>query len=151
MAGLICSNGLGWSPDGRTMYHTDSWTYRIMAYDFDPDTASLLNGRVFATDPVGQWTPDGLTVDEKGFVWSAKWNGWRVTRYAPNGEVDRVIALPVQRPTACAFGGSDLGVLYVTSARFGLTEEELARGPLAGSLLALDPGVRGLPEPCFAG
>jgi len=147
---LICSNGLGWSPDGRTMYHTDSWTYRIMAYDFDEQSATLSNPRVFAVDPGGQWVPDGLTVDAEGFVWAAKWDGWRVVRYAPNGHIDQVIEMPVQRPTSCAFGGADLDVLYVTSARVGLSEKQLHQGPLAGSIFALHTGTRGLPQPRFA-
>jgi sugar lactone lactonase YvrE len=149
MGGLICSNGLGWSPDGKTMYHTDSWSYKIMSYDFDEANATLSNPRVFAVDPVGRWTPDGLAVDAEGYVWSAKWDGWRVVRYAPNGEVDRVVHMPVQRPTSCAFGGAELDVLYVTSARFGLTAEQLAKGPLAGAVFALRTGALGLPAARF--
>lgn len=149
LEGVVCSNGLGWSPDGRTMYYTDSKTYRIMAYDFDPDQAAMTNGRVFAEDPRGRWTPDGLTVDAEGFVWSAKWDGWRVVRYAPDGRADRVVGLPVQRPTSVAFGGAHLDQLYVTTARWGLTGTELAASPLSGCLLVLGPGVAGLPEPSF--
>jgi sugar lactone lactonase YvrE len=95
--------------------------------------------------------PDGLTVDAEGGVWSAKWDGWRLVRYAPDGSVDRVVPMPVQRPTSVAFGGPDLATLYVTSARIGLDGAALRQAPLAGALFSLDPGVRGLPEPEYAG
>ncbi len=146
---IICSNGLGWSPDNRTMYFTDSLKYEIYAYDFDLKTGEIANPRIFAKDY--DHVPDGLTVDAEGFVWSAKWDGWRVVRYAPDGSVDREIELPVQRPTSCMFGGPDLTHLYVTSASVDLTEAELQAGPLAGSLFMIETGIRGLPEPKFAG
>ena len=152
LSGIICSNGLGWSPDGTTMYYTDTWTRRIDAVEFDPDTGALGARRVFARDDVpGEGVPDGLTVDSEGGVWSAKWDGWRVVRYAPDGSVDRVVPMPVQRPTSVAFGGPDLGTLYVTSARIGLDPAALRQAPRSGGLFALDPGVRGLPEPEYAG
>lgn len=91
---IITSNGHGWSPDDRTMYHTDSWTYTITAYDFDPVAAELANGRVFAQDdPTAHTAPDGLTVDAEGGVWSATWDGWRMVRYRPDGAIDRVVAM----------------------------------------------------------
>lgn len=96
------------------------------------------------------WSPEERALYE-GFLWSAHFDGWRLTRDTPDGRVDRVIELPVQRPTSCAFGGSGLDVLYVTSASYRLTDAERARGPLAGGLFAIDAGVRGLPEPRFAG
>ena len=95
--------------------------------------------------------PDGATVDADGFVWLSHWNGWRVTRYDPAGRVAGVVSLPVQRPTCPALGGPGLDVLYLTSATIGLSVEERARQPWASGLLALDPGVRGLPERRFLG
>jgi sugar lactone lactonase YvrE len=95
--------------------------------------------------------PDGATVDSDGFLWIAGYDGWCVTRYAPDGKVDRVIDLPVRAPTSCAFGGPDLDTLFITTARQRMSEEELAPQPLAGSVLAVKVGVRGLPEPRFAG
>jgi sugar lactone lactonase YvrE len=152
LTGVICSNGIGWSPDGGTMYYTDTWTRRIDALEFDPETGELGRRSVFARDDVpGEGVPDGLTVDAEGGVWSAKWDGWRLVRYAPDGSVDRVVPMPVQRPTSVAFGGPDLGTLYVTSARIGLDGAALRQAPLSGGLFALDPGVRGLPEPEYAG
>jgi len=152
LSGVICSNGIGWSPDGATMYYTDTWARRIDAIEFDPETGTLGPRRVFVRDDVpGEGVPDGLTVDREGGVWSAKWDGWRVVRYAPDGSVDRIVATPVQRPTSVAFGGADLDTLYVTSARIGLDPAALRQAPQSGGLFALDPGVRGLPEPEYAG
>jgi sugar lactone lactonase YvrE len=146
---ISVSNGLGWSPDNRIMYYADSPTYNIYAYDFEPETGTMSNERVFAHHKVG--FPDGLTVDAEGYVWSARWDGWQVIRFAPDGSIDQVVEMPVQRPTSCVFGGSDLRQLYVTTATTGLSEADLARQPLAGSVLVLDAGVSGLPEPLFAG
>ena len=101
--------------------------------------------------PAGDGAPDGATVDADGFVWLAHWDGWRLTRLDPAGRVERVVRLPVQRPTCPAFGGTGLDVLYVTSASIRLSDAERARQPWAGGILALDPGVRGLPEARFKG
>ena len=149
--GITVPNSLGWSPDGRVMYFTDTPSRAILAYDFDLDAGMPGPPRLFARVPDDAGYPDGATVDAEGFLWSAHWDGWRVTRYAPDGRVDRVIELPVQRPTCCAFGGEGLDVLYVTSARTGLGPEDLARGPLAGGLFAVDAGVRGVAEPHYQG
>jgi sugar lactone lactonase YvrE len=149
--GIVCSNALCWSPDGRTMYHADTPTRTVWAWDADPASGAVANRRVFVRVPEGDGVPDGATVDAEGFVWLAHWDGWRVTRYDPAGRVARVVRLPVQRPTCPAFGGPDLDVLYVTSATIGLTDTARARQPWAGGLLAAKPGVRGLPEVRFAG
>jgi sugar lactone lactonase YvrE len=95
--------------------------------------------------------PDGSSVDSEGFVWNAVFDGGCLVRYAPDGRIDRVVPLPVTRPSACTFGGPDLATLYVTTARFRLPPEKLATERSAGGLLAVDVGVRGLPEPFFAG
>jgi len=148
LTGVGLSNGLGWSPDNQTMYHTDSLTRVITAYDYDLDSGVLRAPRPFVVDALPA-VPDGLTVDADGCVWGVKWDGWRVVRYTPAGRVDREIALPVQQPTSCAFGGPDLDVLFVTSAREGLSEAALAEQPLAGSVFAIDAGTQGLPEPVY--
>ncbi|MFC1996605.1 SMP-30/gluconolactonase/LRE family protein [Chloroflexota bacterium] len=148
--GIGISNGLGWSPDNRVMYYTDSAKRTIWAYDFDQESGSIGNQRVFAVTPQA-YVPDGLTVDTEGFVWSAKWDGWKVVRYAPDGSIDLEVQLPVQRPTSCIFGGPGLNQLYITSASTGLADDELAEQPLAGSVFVLESGVQGLPEPRFAG
>ncbi len=149
--GFICSNGLGWSPDNRTMYFTDSMVRTIWAYDFDLRSGELGPRRIFARlrDQVG--LPDGLTVDSEGFVWSAIWDGWRLIRFAPNGTIDREVRIPVRRPTSCMFGGADLKTIYITSACLELTRPSLKEGPLAGALFSLEAEIPGLPETCFGG
>jgi sugar lactone lactonase YvrE len=149
--GITVSNGIGWSPDQKTMYFTDSRPKTIYAYDFDPVTGAIENRRPFAHTPDEPGVPDGLAVDGEGFVWSARWDGWKVTRYDPDGNVEREIEVPVQRPTSCAFGGAGLDELYVTSARVGLGADALKRQPLAGDLFRLQVDVRGMPERKFAG
>jgi L-arabinonolactonase len=149
--GVTVSNGIAWSPDNLTMYFADSWARTIFSFDFDLDTGTPYNRRVFAELPSGAGVPDGATVDAEGFLWSANFDGGRITRYAPDGSVNRVIWMPVQRPTSCVFGGADSGILYVTSASLNLTEQQVAETPLAGGIFAVDTGVKGLPEPRFAG
>jgi sugar lactone lactonase YvrE len=150
--GVICANGLGWSPDNRVFYFTESFRYCIYAYDFDATTGNISNRRLFATlDKDSGGFPDGLTVDAEGFIWSVHNAVGRVVRYTPAGTIDRVIELPVPRPTSCMFGGDNLDVLYITTARETLTPEQIAQAPLSGSVFATTPGVRGLPEPSFAG
>ncbi|HET6279444.1 MAG TPA: SMP-30/gluconolactonase/LRE family protein [Polyangia bacterium] len=150
--GVCCSNGLGWSPDSKTMYFAESFRYRIHAYDFDAASGKISNRRVFASvDPTCGAFPDGLTVDAEGFVWSAQPVFGRLVRYDPRGAIERIIELPVSRGTSCMFGGKDLDVLYVTTMRGTLSEAQLAEEALAGSLLALRPGVRGIAETPFAG
>ncbi len=150
-AGFHISNGMGWSPDDSRFYFTDSGARRIYLYDFDAETGAVAGRRTFTQLPEGVGSPDGMTVDAEGFVWSAHWDGWCVTRYDPDGRVDRVINLPVPRPTSCCFGGPDLATLYVTSARIRLSAQQLAEAPLSGAVFAVQAGVRGLPETPYAG
>ncbi|MEV4508223.1 SMP-30/gluconolactonase/LRE family protein [Dactylosporangium sp. NPDC049525] len=145
--GVIVSNGPAWSPDGRTMYHVDSARSSITAYEFDPVTGAVGGGRLFVSDEDEAWFPDGVTVDADGYVWNCKWDGGRIVRYSPDGRVDRVVEVPVPRPTRCAFVGPDLDQLAVTSARRGRGAE----APRSGHLLLLDPGTRGLPAPRYQG
>ncbi|MEM7023713.1 MAG: SMP-30/gluconolactonase/LRE family protein [Pseudomonadota bacterium] len=148
---VFISNGLGWSPDSSVMYFADSPRRVIWKYDFHTDSGNPTNERVFAQVPDDAGVPDGLCVDAEGYVWSAHWGGWRVTRYAPDGRIDRVLEMPVPQPSSCAFGGSNLSTLYVTSAAIGMTEADLAKAPDGGGLFAVDVGVRGLPVSRFAG
>lgn len=145
------SNSLAWSPDDRTFYFADTMDGTIYAYDFDLATGGIANRRVFATTEDQPGRPDGSTIDTEGYLWNAQWDGWRLVRYAPDGRVDRVVELPVQKPTSCMFGGPDLATLYVTSAIWDLRGAALAAQPWAGGVLAVEAGVRGLPEPRFAG
>lgn len=151
-SGFTVANGLGWSPDNRLMYFTDSPRRTVYAYDFDFLSGNITNRRPFITLDANDGTPDGLTVDEDGCLWVAVWDAWRVTRYSPEGHEMVSIKMPVPRPTSCCFGGANLDTLYVTSASVRLNEEALASAPLSGSLFAIRiPGVRGLPETTFAG
>ena len=147
-SGICIPNSLAWSPDGRTMYFADSLRYTIFAYDYDPASGEMSGERVFATSSKPAFA-DGSTVDAEGYLWNAEFNGWRVVRYAPDGRVDRVIEVPTHRPTCCTFGGPDLDILYITTASQQMSADELARQPLAGSLLAMKPGVCGLTEARF--
>ena len=149
--GIGISNSLAWSPDDRVFYFADTLLRTIFAYDFDIATGGIANRRVFTDCADQPGAPDGSTIDAEGYLWNAQWDGWRLVRYAPDGRVDRVVPLPVQKPTSCMFGGPDLATLYVTSAVWDLTADALAAQPYAGGVLALDVGVRGLPEPRFAG
>ena len=146
---IIIPNSLAFSPDNRTMYFADTNRHTIWAYDYDPATGAATRERVFAD--TGSGRPDGSCVDAEGCLWNAEYGGGRLVRYTPAGKVDRAIDMPVSNPTCCAFGGEDLGTLYVTTATQRLTPEDLARQPLAGSLLALRPGVKGVAEGRFAG
>jgi sugar lactone lactonase YvrE len=148
---FICPNGPAFSPDGRTCYFADTNAGKIYRYDIDPGSGKIGPRRLFAALSEGQGMPDGMTVDSEGGIWSCHWDGWRITRYSPDGRVDRAIDMPVPRPTSVAFGGADLSTLYITSASLDLTREQIKQAPLSGSLFACQPGVRGLVEPRFAG
>ncbi|MER7477522.1 SMP-30/gluconolactonase/LRE family protein [Streptomyces sp. NPDC126510] len=142
---VAVSNGTGWSPDGRLMYYVDSPTRRLDVFDYADGRIS--GRRTLAEIEESAGFPDGLTVDAEGCVWVALWEGSAVRRYTPDGELDRVIELPVPLVTACAFGGDGLTDLYVTTARVGLTEPPA----LAGSLFVVPGAGKGLAQPAFAG
>ncbi len=145
------SNSVAWSADDRTLYFADTLDGEIHAYDYDAASGAVANRRLFVSTRHEAGNPDGSTVDADGFLWNAQWNGWQLVRYAPDGSVDRTVRLPVRYPTSCMFGGPDLATLFVTSAIWDLDEAARAAQPWAGGVLAFEPGVRGLPEPRFAG
>jgi len=149
--GVMISNGLAWSPDGRTMYHTDTPTQTVHAYDFDPASGAISNRRVLVQFHAKSDRPDGGAVDSEGCYWSALYHGGAVVRVAPDGTVRSRHSLPACCPTMCAFGGPDLCTLYVTTARQRLSDDELQRLPLSGGLFAMRVEVPGLPEPFYAG
>jgi len=148
--GFVISNGRAWSPDGCTLYHTDSVPGRIDAYDFDVVSGSLSQRRVFLDYRDSGCRPDGCTVDAEGGLWVAEVEGWRVARYLPTGELDRRIALPFRKPSSVAFGGPDLRTLFVTSVTAGLTDQERQDQAHAGMLTAIDVDTPGLAEHRFA-
>ncbi len=146
---FVVSNGLAWSPDNRFLYHNDSGTGCIYRYDFDFESGSINHRSIFARVPQEAGFPDGLCIDSEGFLWVAHWDGWRITRFNPDGQIDRVIKMPVARPTSCCFGGPNLDILFISSASLNLSETELQQQPQAGNVFMLDVGVQGLPEPKF--
>jgi sugar lactone lactonase YvrE len=150
--GIGCSNSLCWSPDGTTMYHADSFTWQVRAWDFDAATGAIANPRIFIDVPhEEEGFTDGATVDAEGCLWAAHWGRGRVKRYDPTGRLMHTIQLPVTNLTCPCFGGRDLTTLYVTSATFRLTDEQRAQQPQAGGLFAIETEVKGLPEQRFAG
>ncbi|MGD0640717.1 MAG: SMP-30/gluconolactonase/LRE family protein [Roseiarcus sp.] len=151
--GIIVSNGPCWSPDGKTFYFADSWSGEIWAYDYDLDTGAVANRRTFAKiDTSGGGAADGATVDAEGFVWSAQVYAGKLVRFAPDGSTDRVIEMPVKKVTSVMFGGPNLDVLYVTSMAKPPLPRFPGDGVLRGSLFAITGlGIRGVPEPRFAG
>ena len=151
-SGVTTSNGLGWSPDDTVMYHIDTFTKTVSAFDFDAERGTIANGRTIISFADQPGKPDGMTVDVEGMLWIAHWNGGRVSRWNPGaGEKLGEILVPAPRTSSCAFGGLNLDRLYVTTARFGLTEEQLREYPHSGGLFVVEPGVGGLPANFFGG
>ena len=149
--GFACGNGPGFSPDGRTLYFSDTMVRKVYAYDLAPGTGTLANQRLFTEFSESQGMPDGMTVDAAGGIWICHWDGWRISRFLPDGTLDAVLELPVPQVTSCAFAGDALDTLYITTARVDLDAGTLAKAPLAGSLFAVKTGHHGLPEPIFGG
>ena len=136
------SNGPCWSPDGSIFYFSDSKNQIIWAFDFDQDSGNLSNQRVH-NDSKAHGYPDGATVDAEGFLWSARWEGSCVLRIDPKGRIDRIVPMPVTRPTCVVFGGPHMDTVYVTSSAANLPAEVLKKHPLSGGLFCFSPGVTG--------
>ena len=157
--GIICSNGPCWSPDDKTFYFADSFQGEIWAYDYDLATGTPANKRLFASFKSEAGVADGSTVDAEGCVWNAQLISGELVRYAPDGSVERKIGMPVRNITSVVFGGEKLDEIYVTSmarvkhpAAHGRFAKEAKPQFLAGSLFRITGlGIRGLPEPRFAG
>lgn len=143
---VTCSNGMAWSADHQTFYFIDTGLREIAAFDYHLKEGALHNRRVIVSIPKEEGYPDGMTIDRDGMLWVALWNGGKVNRYDPNtGKLLRQINLPVSLVTSCTFGGSNLTDLYITSASTGLTEVDLQKQPLAGSLFVIKScGFQGL-------
>jgi L-arabinonolactonase len=147
-----CANGICFSPEGQTMYFADSIRAEIWAFAYEPETGRLGERRVVATLKGNRpGIPDGSCIDAEGCIWNAEWDGSAVVRWTPDGRIDRVVELPVPRPTCVTFGGADYATLYITTARASLSEAQLAKAPLSGGLFALRPGVKGVADSPFAG
>lgn len=146
--GFEISNGIAFSPDGRTLYHTDTHPDgRIYAWEFDAATGEVANRRVLIDFAGRRGHPDGCTIDADGMLWVAELGASQLVRIDPTGRVEREVPLPISRPTSVAFGGPDLRTLYVTSMTFMLDDAARAREPHAGRLLAFEPGVQGIALP----
>jgi sugar lactone lactonase YvrE len=142
-------NATCFAPDGKTAYFTDGVTGVIRKVAIDRDTGLPVGAWEDFVRVAGPGGPDGAVVDSEGFLWNATWGGHRVVRYAPDGNIDREVHVPVSRVSCPAFGGSDLKTLYITTAREGATAEELEKEPLAGGVFAIRVDVPGLPENIF--
>ena len=152
LTGLRISNGLAWSPDGRTFYHIDTPDRRVMAYDYDLQTGDIDRPRPAVTLPPELGWPDGMTSDAEGLLWVALWGGAKVTRWDPRtGRLLAEIPIPALNVSCCVFGGEDLTDLYVTTARKGMSAAELERYPHSGGLFRVGTGVRGMPTFAFGG
>ncbi len=147
-SGVTILNGICWSPDGAWFYLADSAWNTIWRYAFSAVQGTISGRSIFATTP-DRGSPDGSAVDAEGFVWNARWGAGCVVRYAPDGRIDRVLEVPVSHPTCVAFGGPQLDLLFVTSARQGLGGEALSRQSGAGDVLVYNVNVTGLPEHRF--
>jgi sugar lactone lactonase YvrE len=144
LTGVGVSNGLAWSPDGRTMYYIDTTTGGVDALDHDPSSGAVTARRRLIDIDRGH--PDGMTIDAEGCLWVALWDGWGVQRHASDGRLLTTVEVPAQRVTSCTFAGD---TLYITTARIGV--RDFADQPAAGSLFACAPGVAGLPAGEWAG
>ena len=149
--GYATANGIGVSPDGRTVYVADQRHRQIIVLDYDTVKGTTSNRRLFARIPDDEGMPDGLIVDAEGFIWNGHWDGWKLTRYDPDGKIERVIRFPVQHVISFAFGGKDLSELFVTTSAWDFGDEEWKQQPWAGDLFRVNTGVKGLVEPAFAG
>jgi sugar lactone lactonase YvrE len=149
-APYICSNGPAFSADNRTFYHTETMKGTVFAFDFGED-GGIRNKRPFVKLKDGEGGPDGMTVDNEDCLWVCHFGGGRVTRHSPRSELLQTLIMPVPNVTNCAFGGPNLDTLFITTARYGMSDDDVKRYPLAGSLFSCVPGVKGLAAPMFAG
>lgn len=139
------SNGIVWTSDKKTMYYIDTPTSQIKSYDYDNETGAISNSKIAVQIPTELGFPDGMTIDEEDMLWVGMWNGNAVIRFNPKtGKVLQKVAVPAHNVTSCAFGGKNLDTLFITTARVDMTDDELKKYPLAGSLFKVVPGVKGV-------
>jgi D-xylono/L-arabinono-1,4-lactonase len=143
LEGIGCSNGMGFTPDLKQLYYTDSAAREIYLFDYDQVTGALANQRLFASNTEDAGMPDGMTVDAQGYVWSARWDGGCLVRYTPDGVLERQIDFPARKVSSLTFGGPDYTDIYVTTAG---GDDKAAEGSGAGALFRLNLGIQGVPE-----
>ncbi|HEY0667431.1 MAG TPA: SMP-30/gluconolactonase/LRE family protein [Sphingobacteriaceae bacterium] len=150
---VTCSNGIAFSHDGLTLYYIDTPTRQVAAFDYNLESGNLSNKRIAIDIPELEGFPDGMTIDTEGMLWIAMWDGWKVSRYNPHtGKLLENFPLPVSKVTSCTFGGEKLNDLYITSARTGLSVEDLKTQPYAGCLFVIkNSGFKGIPAHKFNG
>jgi L-arabinonolactonase len=149
LTGISISNSICFSPDGKHLYFADSPQRMIVRYDIDEASGTIGNRQMFAKTPKGAY-PDGANVDAEGYLWSAHWGAGRVVRYAPDGSISAIVEIPTTQASCIAFGGAGLDLLFVTSAREGMSAATLAEQPHAGDVFVYQVNVKGLPDPRFA-
>jgi L-arabinonolactonase len=146
ISNISCANSTCFSPDGATMYFADTPDREVLAFDYETSTGTVANKRLLTSFEQEPGLPDGSCVDAEGGVWNAQWEGGRVVRIAPTGEIDRIINVPVNKPTCCAFGGENLDTLFITTSRLMSSAEDLEREPQSGGLYAVKPGIGGVQD-----
>ncbi|MGV3770782.1 MAG: SMP-30/gluconolactonase/LRE family protein [Sphingobium phenoxybenzoativorans] len=149
--GMLTCNGAAFTADGATFFHTDTPSHALRRYAADPASGALSDRSILHQFPMGEGRPDGGSVDIEGYYWTALFDGGRIVRLSPTGEIVAEVPLPVKRPTMIAFGGADMRTAYVTTARAGLSESELAEQPLSGAIFRFTVDVPGVAETPFAG
>lgn len=148
--GVSISNGIGWSPDSKIFYYADSMLGNIYHYAFNAQTGTLSDKRLFARVPRGGG-PDGAAVDASGTIWSAQWAASKILAFNPNGDIIAEQPIPASQPTCVAFGGPDMNLMIVTSARDGLSNKRLETEPSAGNVFIFKTNITGLPEATYKG
>lgn len=147
---LSIPNGLAWSLDHRKMYFIDSATYQVVCFDYDAETGKNKNSHIVIQVPESHGIPDGMCIDSEGMLWIAHWGGGTVSRWNPfTGELLQKVDVPAPHVTSCCFGGKRLDILFITTAKYGLSEEQLEQYPLSGSVFHIKPGVKGCVSPYF--
>jgi len=144
LGGQIISNGITWSPDGKTLYHIDTPTRLVKAYRYDVESGLLAHPRVHISVPAELGWPDGMTSDQEGNLWIAMWGGAQITKWSPSGRLLEQVPVPALNVTSCVFGGEDRNELYITSARKGMNESELAGYPYSGGLFRMVTKTTGM-------
>ena len=149
-SGYIVSNGPAFSPEGHILYHTSTMSRQIFAFDLDIN-GEIKNKRIFITFSDSEGYPDGMACDSEGGLWVAHWGGWRISRFLKDGTLDRVVKMPVEKPTSICFGGAKLDQAFITSASVQLEKSHESEQPLAGGVFSIDLGVTGLQSYSFIG
>jgi sugar lactone lactonase YvrE len=143
LSDLTIANGLGWSPDQKTMYFIDSLTSRVDSFDFDLASGAISNRQPFVTFSDPGVIPDGMTTDEDGGIWVALFGGSAVRRFDSAGKLTHTVSVPATQVTSCCFGGPDMSELFITTAQYAMDAEALSKDPLAGSLFRVKTSFKG--------